>query len=103
MIVAEKGVAVKAKAGDAVGNSVVFAAATGDQTAHFIKEEGHGLFTYFLLKKLQETKGNVNYYDLSEYIKNEVQKKSAKSGKLQTPCITPNYSLGNTWRTWTLK
>lgn len=103
MIASAKGVAVKAKAGDVQGNAVVFSAATGDQTAHFFKEEGHGLFTYFLLKKLQDTKGDVNYYDLAEYLKTQVERKSAKSGKLQTPCVTPNSSLGYTWRTWTLK
>jgi hypothetical protein len=35
------------------GNMVVFSAAQGDETAYPNNDEKHGMFTYFLLKKLQ--------------------------------------------------
>ena len=35
-------------------------------------EKKHGMFTYFLLRKLKESKGLVNYSDLSEYLTSEV-------------------------------
>ena len=40
--------------------------------------EAHGIFTYFLLKKFQETKGNVSLGDLSEYLEKEVTIQSLK-------------------------
>ncbi|MCD8237395.1 MAG: leucine-rich repeat protein [Prevotellaceae bacterium] len=52
MIAEERGVAIKPKKNEPKGNLVVFSAASGEQTAHPYKEKGHGLFTYFLLKKL---------------------------------------------------
>ena len=36
----------------------------------------HGLFTYFLLKKLQESKGSISYNDLFEFIEKIVRLKS---------------------------
>ena len=59
MLASARGVAIKVKQATPVGNIVVFSAAQGDETAYPYKEEEHGLFTYYLLKKLQETKGDV--------------------------------------------
>ena len=52
-------VANKAKQSIPTGNLVVLSAAKGVETAYSYKEKGHGLFTYFLLKKLQETQGDL--------------------------------------------
>lgn len=103
MLVAAKGVAIKARSGMPQGNMVVFSAAQGDETAHLDYEEKHGMFTYYLLKKLQETEGNVTLQELGEYIIDNVRKKSAVNGKLQTPCVTPSASLDASWREWKLK
>ena len=103
MLVAAKGVAIKARSGMPQGNMVVFSAAQGDETAHLDYEEKHGMFTYYLLKKLQETEGNVTLQELGEYIIDNVRKKSAVNGKLQTPCVTPSASLDTSWREWKLK
>lgn len=103
MLAQAKGVALKAKAGVPQGNTVVFSAAQGDETAGFNEAEGHGLFTYYLLKKLQETKGDVTLSDLSSYVIREVGRKSAVESKPQTPCITPSATLGTDWRNWKLK
>jgi len=32
----------------------------------------HGLFTYFFLKKLQESKGNLSYNEMYEYLQKQV-------------------------------
>lgn len=67
---------------------IVFSAAQGDETAHQYNKKKHGMFTYFLLKKLQETKGEVSLEELATYIKEQVQKSSIKeNGKIQTPTI----------------
>ena len=103
MLVEAKSVAIKARSGMPQGNMVVFSAAQGDETAHLDYEEKHGMFTYYLLKKLQDTEGNVTLQELGEYIIDNVRKKSAVNGKLQTPCVTPSASLDASWREWKLK
>lgn len=103
MLVEAKGVAIKAKEGVPQGNMVVFSAAQGNETAYPNYEEHHGMFTYFLLKKLQETKGDVTLYELGEYIKQEVNAKGAVKNLPQTPCVTPSASIGGEWREWKLK
>ena len=64
MLVAARGVR-RAKEETPQGNMVVFSASKEDETAHSYPEKGHGLFTYFLCKKLQETEGNVNWPTMS--------------------------------------
>lgn len=66
MLASARGVAIKVKQNYPTGNMVVFTAAQGDETAYPYKEEGHGLFTYYLLKKLQETKGDVTLGELGD-------------------------------------
>ena len=88
MLTSARSVAIKAKSGTPKGNMVVFSAAQGDETAHQYNKKKHGMFTYFLLKKLQETKGEVTIEELAKYIKEQVQKCSVtENGKLQTPTL----------------
>lgn len=103
MLASARGVAVRAKAGAPQGNMVVFSAATGDETAYPNNDEQHGMFTYYLLKKLQETKGDVTLQDLGDYITTNVRQQSiVKNGKSQTPTVTPS-AEASTWQTWKLK
>ncbi len=104
MLASARGVAIKAKSGMPQGNMVVFSAAQSDETAYPNNEEKHGMFTYFLLKKLQETKGDVTLHELGEYIRTNVSQQSILlNGKSQTPCVTPSASLDASWREWKLK
>ena len=104
MLKAARGVALKAKAGQPQGNMVVFSAAQGDETAYPYTEQQHGLFTYFLLKKLQETKGDVTCEELGNYIQINVKKQSIlENNKSQTPCITPAADVSIEWKTWKLR
>ena len=83
---------------------VVFSAATGEETAYPYKEKRHGLFTYYLLKKLQMSKGNMSLGELQAYVANEVAKRSiVVNGKSQTPTISPSANIGEGWKSWTLK
>jgi len=81
----------------------VFSAAQGDETALPNEEEAHGMFTFYLLKKLQDSKGNVTLQDLSQYVIREVGKKSAVTNKPQTPCLTPSPEVADSWQNWKLK
>lgn len=104
MLTAARGMAIAAKSESPLGNMVVFSAAQGDETAYPYAEKGHGLFTYFLLKKLKETKGNVNYGTLGDYIRKEVSRKSVVvNNKPQTPTVSYAPQMGNTWSSMTLK
>ena len=76
MLASARGVALKARPGQPKGNMVVFSAAQGDETAYPYKDKQHGMFTYYLLKKLQDTKGDVTLKDLGNYITSEVKKQS---------------------------
>ena len=103
MLASERAVAYKSRPGLPKGNMVVFSAAQADETALPNDAEQHGMFTYYLLKKLQETEGNITLQKLGEYIIDGVRKKSVVNGKLQTPCVTPSASLDASWREWKLK
>ncbi len=104
MLASARGVAIKAKTQAPQGKMVVFSAAQGDETAYPFKEKEHGLFTYYLLKKLQETKGNVTYGELSTYLQTEVKRKSiVANSKSQTPTVNPSQSVANSWKNMKLK
>jgi hypothetical protein len=103
VLMAARGVAIKAKQDVPQGNSVVFCAANDEETAFPYQEKGHGMFTYFLLKKLQETKGETTLGELVDYVTTNVGKQSVVvNRKKQTPTVVP--SLGATgWQSETLK
>lgn len=104
MLASARGVAIKAKSGTPKGNMVVLSAAQGDETAYPYQEKRHGLFSYYLLKKIQESRGESTLAELAAYIKEQVVKKSlVVNGKQQTPTITPSSSLGDSWREWKLR
>ena len=103
MLASARGVALKVKSGVPQGNMVVFSAAQGDETAYPLVDQQHGLFTYYLLKKLKETKGDVTLEDLGDYIITNVRQQSiVENGKSQTPAITAS-SEAQDWQTWKLK
>lgn len=100
---AARGVAIKAKKSEPKGNMVVFSAATGSESAYPYKEKLHGLFTYYLLKKLQETKGNASMGEIVDYVRGEVSKKSiVENNKSQTPTCSAASVLSDQWREWRL-
>lgn len=103
MLASARGVKIKVKEGLPVGNMVVLSAAQGDETAYPYKENNHGMFTYFLLKKLQETQGNITLNELSSYITTQVRQQSiVVNGKSQTPTVVPSSQIGDKWKMWKL-
>ena len=103
MLASVRGIAIKAKKGTPSGNTIVISSAQGDETAYPYEEQRHGLFTYFLLKKLKESKGDVDLGSLVEYITDNVKKKSlVVNGKSQTPTANPSDKVINNWQNWKL-
>lgn len=86
---------------DMEGNLVVFAASSGKQTSKPYNDQKHGIFTYYLLKKLQETSGNLNYDELDQYL---LQNVSTTADLLfseeQTPAVKVSPKVQNTWKNW---
>lgn len=94
-----RGVALVPRQERPTGNLIVFSAASDDQTAFPYKDQGHGMFTYYLLKKLQSSKGNVTLGDLGQYIIDNVKQKSVVlNRKLQTPTIICSSSVTDDWK-----
>ena len=81
------------------GNLVVFSAAQGNETAQGYSQEGHGLFTYYLLKKLQDSRGVVTYGQLANYLLDRVSQKAPTIGKRkkQTPTATASENMPPEW------
>lgn len=104
MMASARGVAIKTKAQAPNGNMIVFSASQGDETAYAYREKGHGMFTYYLLKKLQDTKGNATLGELSDYLTKEVKQQAfIENSKMQTPTVIPSQAYVNSWRNMKLK
>ena len=83
------------------GNLVVFSATTAEQSAMSYKKEKHGMFTYFLLKKLQENKGDISYEEMKNYLHESVSIESVRiNHKEQDPELHYSSSIANTWKNW---
>jgi hypothetical protein len=88
--------------GDLVdGNMIVFTATSSEEMSLPLKAESHGLFTYFILRKLMDTSGRVTMMELRDYLKNEVPKSSlVENGIKQSPQVLVSPKLDQQWLTW---
>jgi hypothetical protein len=83
------------------GNIVVFSATSSNQAAEPYEDKKHGMFTYFLLKKLKESKGYISYKDLGDYLTQEVGLASLNiNRKAQDPQVTPSKNFAETWKSF---
>lgn len=100
-LIAARGVKIKPKKEKLKGNLIVFTASSGDQSSLPYKEMGHGIFTYYLLKKLKETKGEVNFGTLADYLKEQVSLQSVLiNSKEQDPQVNVSPSAIENWTEW---
>lgn len=67
------------------GKLSVLAAASGDEITGALDEQGHGMFTYFLLKGLSTGKRSTK--DLHDFIKPQVQDEARRQNREQTPAL----------------
>ena len=88
----------------ATGKVMVFMAADADQTAYVYREKGHGMFTYFMLRKLQETRGEVTLGDLSRYVARAVREQTEVEWRgRQSPRAVVAITLSHIWRSMRLR
>ena len=99
MLLTGRGVAIKPKEETPQGNLIVFTSASGNETAHQYEEKQHGLFTYYLLKKMQDSKGTFTLGEMYDYVSKNVKKTSFDvNNKIQTPSVIPSETMGTKWR-----
>lgn len=97
-----RGVVIKAKSETPTSNMVVFSACSGSETAYPYENQKHGLFTFFLLKQLQNKKGSCSYKELAEFITTNVKQQSFRiNKKIQNPTIQTSLPA-NVWGSWRL-
>lgn len=100
-LLSARGVKIKPKQEQLAGKLIVFSASSGDQSSLPYKEKGHGMFTYYLLKKLQESKGELTYAELSIYLKEKVSLNSViVNSKEQDPQTNVSPSAASGWKSW---
>ncbi len=104
MLASARGTAIKPREETLSGNMVAFSASSGNETALQYDEKCHGMFTYYLLRKLQESKGEVSLGELCEYVTQKVLEKSTViNRKPQTPTLIASPAVGDRWRNWNMK
>ena len=104
MLASARGVAIKPAMETPQGKMVVFTASQGDETAFPYQPKGHGMFTYYLLKKLQDTRGETTLGELGDYLTKEVKRQSfVENNKIQTPTVSSSAGLGAQWKNLKLK
>ena len=103
MLYASRSVKIKSNHAEPKGNMVILSASQGDETAFPFDKEQHGLFTYYILKCLQENKGNITLGNLSEYLIEQVKRQSVvTNGKIQTPMVQFSNDIKDSWSSWKL-
>lgn len=102
-LLAMKAVRFKPKETAISNKLVVFSSSSGDESSAVYRDKKHGYFTYFLLKKLKETKGEVDYQSLQDYIKRSVSKETGLINKIQTPQVQVSPQVESEWPGWKLK
>jgi len=103
-LLAARAVKVKPAEENMTGNLVVFSASTGEQSSLPYNKEKHGIFTYFLLKRLQETGGNINYGALADYLTKTVALESLRiNQKDQDPTVSVSPDVAGIWQKWTIR
>jgi hypothetical protein len=84
-LVAMKGVKVKASVSNVPSNLVVMSSSSGQESSAVFKDKQHGLFTYYLLKSLKESKGTQSYQATMNEVTEQVALEATRMNKIQTP------------------
>jgi len=100
-LLAARGVKVRPAEGIIPGNIAILSATSDDQSALPFKDKNHGFFTYYLLKKLKETKGDITFKELSDYLTDTVPLQSVLlNNKEQTPTVKMGMNIPEDLNGW---
>lgn len=99
MLMATRGITIKPKMQVPDGKLIVLSATSNDETAFPIEQQKHGLFTYTLLRTIQESGGDITWGELADHVTETVKIRSIDlNGKLQTPTVSVSSSMKDIWR-----
>ncbi|MBI5210194.1 MAG: caspase family protein [Elusimicrobia bacterium] len=80
------------------GKLALLAAASAEEITSSIEAQGHGIFTYYLLKGLaggaKDASGAVTVGGLLDYLKPKVQDEARRQGREQTPVLQGEHNAG---------
>ncbi|MDD5629971.1 MAG: caspase family protein [Elusimicrobia bacterium] len=77
------------------GDVTLFTASAGDEITGSLDEQGHGMFTYYFLKALDQGKRRAS--DIYDYLKPKVQDEARRQNREQSPAFFgPDEFLGQT-------
>jgi len=103
-LIAGRSVKINPKINILTKNIIVFSSSSSEQSSLSYAEKNHGMFTYFLLKKIQETKGELTYSELFDFLNEKIPVESLLvNSKEQNPVINTSQDILETWKQWTLK
>lgn len=102
-LIAGRSISIKPKEQLLKGNIVVFSASSGNQASLSYTEKKHGMFTYFLIKKIKESGSDLTLKELNDYIKEKVALESLLiNSKEQNPQTNTSTSIIDKWGKWRL-
>ncbi|MFI5347710.1 MAG: ankyrin repeat domain-containing protein, partial [Elusimicrobiota bacterium] len=82
------------------GPLIVFTAASGDEITSTIDDQGHGMFTYYLLKGIsgaaKDDSGVITTKSLFDYLKPHVQDDARRQNREQTPLLLGSHGSAPT-------
>jgi len=100
-LLASRGVRIRPKNELVQGNMVVFTSSSGEESSGPYYDKQHGLFTYFLLEKLNTSKGNLTYGELAEFFKSTIPRESILiNNQRQNPSIIVGKAVEEEWKEW---
>jgi len=100
-LVASRGIKISPKKDNLNGNLVVFSASSDKQSSLPYYEQAHGMFTYFLLDKLQSSRGKCTYSELFDYVNQKVSLNALKiNEKEQNPKVNTSQNVNEDWGNW---
>jgi len=103
-LIASRGVKVKPKENVFGNNLIIFSSCSGDESSASYKDKQHGMFTYYLLKKLKSSKGSCTLSELQEFLKSEIPINSLViNKKQQTPKVAFSLDIVDKWQEWRIK
>ena len=86
------------------GNIVSFSASSGTQSSYAYSVKNHGMFTYFLLKSIQESNGDISYKDMWDKVCRKVGMESVNvNGVEQDPQKNVGIDVEKIWEQWRFK
>jgi hypothetical protein len=100
-LIASRALKIKPRQEIINGNIVIFSSSNEEESSLPYKNKNHGMFTYQLLKKIQDSKGKLNYLELYNSVAEKVSLESLNVNKIkQTPQILFSEDIYGSWQNW---